>query len=102
MARQAAGASRLPLHSHRRVVDESNRDLERYHHPEGDPVRHVQLRERAKQGDRVVRRALEQRLWTHRMDGLRDEIIDRVRTVTSRMEALLHATEIDDVAGRVA
>jgi hypothetical protein len=36
------------------------------------------------------------------MDGLRDEIIDRVRTVTSRMEALLHATEIDDVAGRVA
>ena len=47
MARQAAGASRLPLHSHRRVVDESNRDLERYHHPEGDPVRHVQLRERA-------------------------------------------------------
>ena len=65
-------------------------------------MRHVQLRERAKQGDRVVRRALEQRLWTHRMDGLRDEIIDRVRTVTSRMEALLHATEIDDVAGRVA
>ena len=31
-----------------------------------------------------------------------DEIIDRVRTVTSRMEALLHATEIDDVAGRAA
>ena len=31
-----------------------------------------------------------------------DEIIDRVRTVTSHMEALLHATEINDVAGRAA
>jgi hypothetical protein len=27
-----------------------------------------------------------------------EEILDKVRTVTSRMEALLRATEIDDVA----
>ena len=31
-----------------------------------------------------------------------EEILDKVRTVTSRMEALLRATEIDDVAGRAA
>ena len=31
-----------------------------------------------------------------------DEIIDRVRIVTSRMETLLRATEIDDVSGRAA
>ncbi|MDQ3154152.1 MAG: IS630 family transposase [Actinomycetota bacterium] len=31
-----------------------------------------------------------------------DEIIDKVRTVTSRMEALLRATEIDDVARQAA
>jgi len=30
------------------------------HHPKADPVRHVQLREGPQQGDRVVRRALEQ------------------------------------------
>ena len=45
MARQAAGASRFPLHPHGRVVDEPDRHLERYHHPEADPVWHVQLRE---------------------------------------------------------
>ena len=31
-----------------------------------------------------------------------EEILDKVRTVTSRMEALLRATEIDDVARRAA
>jgi transposase len=31
-----------------------------------------------------------------------DEIIDKVRTITSRMEALLSATEIDDVARQAA
>ncbi len=31
-----------------------------------------------------------------------EEIIDKVRVVTARMEALLRATEIDDVAGRAA
>ena len=31
-----------------------------------------------------------------------DQIIDKVRAVTSRMDALLRATEIDDVAGRAA
>ena len=31
-----------------------------------------------------------------------EEILDKVRTITSRMEALLRATEIDDVAGRAA
>ena len=56
---------------HRRVVDESDRDLERYHYPEADPVWHVQLREGSQQGDRVVPRALEQRLCAHRMDGHR-------------------------------
>jgi len=72
------------------------------HHPEGDPVRHVQLCEGAQQGDRVVCRALEQRLCAHRMDTTADEILDKVRVVTSHMEALLRATEIDDVAGRAA
>ena len=105
MARQAAGASRFPLHSHRCVVDESDRDLERYHHPEGDPVWHVQLRE----GSQPLNKAIESFVahwnsdcgpiaWT----ATADEILDKVRTVTSRMEALLRATEIDDVAGRAA
>ena len=31
-----------------------------------------------------------------------DEILNKVRTVTSRMETLLRATEIDDVARRAA
>ena len=31
-----------------------------------------------------------------------EEIIDKVRAITSRMDALLRATEIDDVAGRAA
>ena len=31
-----------------------------------------------------------------------EEILDKVRTITSRMEALLRATEIDDVARRAA
>ncbi|MGH3907491.1 MAG: hypothetical protein ACRDTE_25440 [Pseudonocardiaceae bacterium] len=31
-----------------------------------------------------------------------EEIIDKVRTITSRMDALLRATEIDDVADRAA
>jgi hypothetical protein len=31
-----------------------------------------------------------------------DEIIDKVRTVTARMEALLHAAEIGDVARQAA
>ena len=31
-----------------------------------------------------------------------EEIIDKVRAVTARMEALLHATEIDDVARQAA
>jgi len=31
-----------------------------------------------------------------------EEIIDKVRTVTSRMEALLRAAEIDDVADQAA
>ena len=55
----------------RRVVDEPDRDLERHHHPEADPVWNVQLREGSQQGDRVVRCALEQRLCAHRMDGHR-------------------------------
>ncbi len=37
-------------------------------------------------------------VWT----ATADEILDKVRTITSRMEALLRATEIDDVAGRAA
>jgi hypothetical protein len=36
------------------------------------------------------------------MDTTADEILDKVRVVTSHMEALLRATEIDDVAGRAA
>ncbi len=39
------------------------------HHPEADPVWHVQLREGSQQGDRVVHPALEQRLQAHRMDS---------------------------------
>ena len=31
-----------------------------------------------------------------------EEILDKVRTVTSRMEALLRATDIDDVARHAA
>ncbi|MGH4015109.1 MAG: hypothetical protein ACRDSL_14545 [Pseudonocardiaceae bacterium] len=31
-----------------------------------------------------------------------DEIIDKVRAITSRMEALMRATEIDDVACQAA
>ena len=31
-----------------------------------------------------------------------EEIIDKVRTITSRMDALMPATEIDDVAGQAA
>jgi len=37
-------------------------------------------------------------VWT----ATADEIIDKVRAVTSRMDALLRATKIDDVAGRAA
>ena len=102
MARQAAGASRLPLHPHGRVVDESDRDLERYHHPEGDPVWHVQLREGSQ---KAIESFVEHWnsdcapiVWT----ATAEEILDKVRTITSRMEALLRATEIDDVARHAA
>ncbi|MGH3906214.1 MAG: transposase [Pseudonocardiaceae bacterium] len=37
-------------------------------------------------------------IWTATVE----EIIDKVRTITSRMDALLRATEIDDVAGQAA
>jgi transposase len=37
-------------------------------------------------------------MWT----ATAEEIIEKVRTITSRMEALLRATEIDDVAGQAA
>ncbi len=102
MARQAAGASCLPLHSHRRVVDESDRDLERYHHPEGDPVRHVQPPEGAKQAIESFVKHWNSDCAPIAWTASADEIIDRVRIVTSRMETLLRATEIDDVSGRAA
>jgi hypothetical protein len=37
-------------------------------------------------------------VWT----ATADEIIDKVHAITSRMDALLRATEIDDVASRAA
>jgi hypothetical protein len=37
-------------------------------------------------------------VWT----ATAEEILDKVRTITSRMEALLRATEIDDVARHAA
>ena len=72
------------------------------HHPEADPVWHVQLRE---DPQKAIESFVEH--WNNdcapiAWTATADEIIDRVRTVTSCMEALLRATEIDDVAGRAA
>jgi hypothetical protein len=72
------------------------------HHPEGDPVRHVQLREGAKQAIESFVKHWNSDCAPIAWTASADEIIDRVRIVTSRMETLLRATEIDDVSGRAA
>jgi hypothetical protein len=83
-------------------VGEPDRDLERHPWPEGDPVWHVQLGEGSQQEHRVVHRALNSNCAPIAWTASADDIIDKVRAVTSRMDALLRATEIDDVAPQAA